>query len=127
MLHAEGLRIIMLTGDSRTTAEAVGQQLGIDEVIAEVLPEQKGEVVARLQREGRKVAMAGDGINDAPALAQGRRRHCDGNGDGRGDGKRRRDAGERRFAGHRAGHAAEPGDVCRRSGRICFWRLSTTR
>lgn len=68
-LRAEGLRIIMLTGDSRATAEAVAQQLDIDEVIAEVLPEQKGEVIARLQREGRRVAMAGDGVNDAPALA----------------------------------------------------------
>lgn len=68
-LRAEGLRIIMLTGDSRTTAEAVAKQLGIDEVIAEVLPNQKGEVIRRLQREGRRVAMAGDGVNDAPALA----------------------------------------------------------
>ena len=70
MLHAEGFRVIMLTGDSRATAEAVARKLGIDEVIAEVLPEQKGEVVARLQGEGRCVAMAGDGINDAPALAK---------------------------------------------------------
>jgi P-type Cu+ transporter len=70
MLHAEGLRIIMLTGDSRTTAESVARSLQIDEVIADVLPEQKGEVVARLQSEGRRVAMAGDGINDAPALAK---------------------------------------------------------
>jgi Cu+-exporting ATPase len=69
-LHAEGFRVIMLTGDSRATAEAVARTLGIDEVIAEVLPEQKGEVVARLQREGHCVAMAGDGINDAPALAK---------------------------------------------------------
>jgi Cu+-exporting ATPase len=69
-LHAEGISIVMLTGDSRTTAQAVARQLGIDEVTAEVLPEQKAEVVKRLQGEGRKVAMAGDGINDAPALAQ---------------------------------------------------------
>jgi Cu+-exporting ATPase len=60
----------MLTGDSRTTAEAVGRRLNIDEVVAEVLPNQKAEIVKRFQSEGRKVAMAGDGINDAPALAQ---------------------------------------------------------
>ena len=70
MLHEDGMRIVMLTGDSRTTAEAVARKLGIDEVEAEVLPEQKGEVVKRLQAEGRVVAMAGDGVNDAPALAQ---------------------------------------------------------
>ena len=69
-LHREGIRIVMLTGDSRTTAEAVANKLGIDEVIAEVLPGQKVETVKRLQTEGRIVAMAGDGINDAPALAQ---------------------------------------------------------
>jgi Cu+-exporting ATPase len=69
-LHREGLRLVMLTGDSRTTAEAVARKLGIDEVIAEVLPNQKVDVVKRLEREGRSVAMAGDGINDAPALAQ---------------------------------------------------------
>jgi len=70
LLHAAGLRIIMLTGDNQQTAEAVARQLGIDEVIAEVLPDQKRDVVRRLQAAGRFVAMAGDGINDAPALAQ---------------------------------------------------------
>jgi P-type Cu+ transporter len=69
-LKAEGVRIVMLSGDSRRTAEAVGRKLGIDEVIGEVLPEQKVEKVKALQAQGRFVAMAGDGINDAPALAQ---------------------------------------------------------
>jgi Cu+-exporting ATPase len=69
-LHADGIRIVMLTGDSRTTAEAVAKKLQIDEVVAEVLPQGKAGVVKRLQGEGRFVAMAGDGINDAPALAQ---------------------------------------------------------
>jgi Cu+-exporting ATPase len=69
-LHEEGIRIVMLTGDNRTTAEVVARKLGIDQVEADVLPEQKREVVKRLQAQGRMVAMAGDGINDAPALAQ---------------------------------------------------------
>ncbi len=69
LLHESGVRIVMLTGDSRTTAEAVAKKLGIDRVIAEVLPEQKVQAVRELQAEGRVVAMAGDGINDAPALA----------------------------------------------------------
>ena len=69
-LHAEGVRIVMLTGDSRTTAETVARKLGIDEVVAEVLPDQKVNAVQRFQTAGRVVAMAGDGINDAPALAQ---------------------------------------------------------
>ena len=69
-LHQQKIRVVMLTGDNRTSAEAVARQLKIDDVIAEVLPEQKADVVKQLQKEGRRVAMAGDGINDAPALAQ---------------------------------------------------------
>jgi len=69
-LHDEGIRIVMLTGDSKTTAEAVAGKLGLDETMAEVLPDLKAAAVKRLQGEGRIVAMAGDGINDAPALAQ---------------------------------------------------------
>jgi P-type Cu+ transporter len=69
-LHDDGIRIVMLTGDGETTAKAVAAKLGIDDVTAEVLPDQKVDVVKRLQAEGRFVAMAGDGINDAPALAQ---------------------------------------------------------
>jgi Cu+-exporting ATPase len=70
LLHAERLRIIMLTGDSRTTADAVARSLGLDDVVAEVQPAEKALAVKRLQGEGRVVAMAGDGVNDAPALAQ---------------------------------------------------------
>jgi len=70
LLHEDHVGIVMLTGDNRITAEAVARQLNIDKIEAEILPEQKGDIVKRLQREGRKVAMAGDGINDAPALAQ---------------------------------------------------------
>ena len=69
-LRAEGLRVVMLTGDNRTTAEAVARRLGIDEVKAEVLPDRKNQVVRELRAAGRIVAMAGDGVNDAPALAQ---------------------------------------------------------
>ncbi len=70
MLRSERIQLVMLTGDSRATAEAVAHKLGIDEIEAEVLPQQKVDVVKRLQGEGRVVAMAGDGVNDAPALAQ---------------------------------------------------------
>jgi Cu+-exporting ATPase len=70
LLHSDGLRVVMLTGDSRATAEAVAAKLGLDAVRAEVLPQQKAEEVKRIQAEGHKVAMAGDGLNDAPALAQ---------------------------------------------------------
>ncbi len=69
-LHAQGLKIVMLTGDALTTAQAVARRLGIDDVVAHVLPDEKAGVIERLQREGRFVAMAGDGINDAPALAR---------------------------------------------------------
>jgi Cu+-exporting ATPase len=68
-LRGEGIRVVMLTGDNKTTAQAVARALGIDEVEADVLPDQKSAVVARLKGEGRVVAMAGDGVNDAPALA----------------------------------------------------------
>jgi len=69
-LREEGIRVVMLTGDSRVTADAVARKLGIDEVVAEVLPDQKASAVKKFQDEGRFVAMAGDGVNDAPALAQ---------------------------------------------------------
>jgi len=68
-LRSAGIEVVMLTGDNRVTAEAVAGRLGIDRVEAEVLPDRKGEVVARLREQGRVVAMAGDGVNDAPALA----------------------------------------------------------
>ena len=71
-LRRQGLRIVMLTGDSRATAEAIAAEVGIEEVIAEVEPDEKLAVVERLQAEGRSVAMAGDGVNDAPALARSR-------------------------------------------------------
>lgn len=69
-LHDEGIAVVMLTGDSKTTAKAVAEKLGIDDVMAEVLPDQKADAVKKLQDQGKYVAMAGDGINDAPALAQ---------------------------------------------------------
>jgi Cu+-exporting ATPase len=69
-LRADNVRIVMLTGDNRTTAEAVARKLGIDDVQADVLPEDKSGIVRRLRQEGRVVAMAGDGVNDAPALAE---------------------------------------------------------
>jgi Cu+-exporting ATPase len=69
-LHQDGIHIVMLTGDSRATAEVVARKLGIEKVFAGVLPEQKNEIVKKLQAEGHIVAMAGDGVNDAPALSQ---------------------------------------------------------
>jgi Cu+-exporting ATPase len=85
-LKADGIRVVMMTGDNRTTALAVARRIGIDEVEAEVLPEDKAAVVNRLRGEGRSVAMAGDGVNDAPALAAAEV----GNGRGRGRGDRER-------------------------------------
>ena len=70
LLHAERIKVVMLTGDNRATAEAVGRKLGLDEIVAEVLPADKAEAIRKLQAAGKVVAMAGDGINDAPALAQ---------------------------------------------------------
>jgi Cu+-exporting ATPase len=70
LLHAEGIRLVMLTGDNRTIAQAVASKLGIDDIQADVLPEKKAEAVKQLQSQGHIVAMAGDGVNDAPALAQ---------------------------------------------------------
>ena len=70
MLHAEGIQIVMVTGDNRATAQAVARELSIDRVEAQVLPEQKSQIVKQLQDAGHRVAMAGDGVNDAPALAQ---------------------------------------------------------
>ncbi len=70
LLHEEGIQVVMVSGDHQQTAQAAAKKLGIDEVKAEVLPEQKGQIIKQLQAQGRIVAMAGDGINDAPALAQ---------------------------------------------------------
>ena len=69
-IHKQGIRVIMLTGDNKKAAEFIGKQVGIDEIIAEVLPQEKALKIKKLQDMGRKVAMAGDGINDAPALVQ---------------------------------------------------------
>jgi Cu+-exporting ATPase len=70
LLHKEGIKVVMMTGDGRSTAEAVGKKLGLDEIVADVLPANKADAVRKLQAAGKIVAMAGDGINDAPALAQ---------------------------------------------------------
>ena len=108
-LRAAGLRLVMVTGDNPVTAEAVAARLGIGEVVAGVLPADKRRIVAERQAAGHVVAMAGDGINDAPALAEAAVGIAMGTGDRRGDRERRRHPGARRPARHRAGAPAEPG------------------
>ena len=125
-LHEEGIRIVMVTGDSRTTAQAVAAKLQIDEVIAEVLPQDKASIVKRLQGEGRFVAMAGDGINDAPALAQAQV----GIAMGTGTDVAMESAGVTLVKGDLRGivraRSLEPGRRCETSSRTSFSHLFTT-
>ena len=107
-LREDGIRIVMLTGDNRTTAESVGRQLGIDDVRAGVLPADKQRIVHELRAGGAVVAMAGDGVNDAPALAAGRYRHCHGHRYRYRHAKCRHDARKRRSGRHRTRPRAEP-------------------
>src|SRR5262249_13841020 len=133
-LAADRVRVVMLTGDNRTTAQAVARQLGIGEVEAEVLPDQKGAVVEKLRREGRAVAMAGDGRNDAPALATAGRDNALGTGLKCAVEKRRLHLPERRplghcesaraFASRDAQHPAEP---VFRIHLQCAWRAGGRR
>jgi hypothetical protein len=110
-LHARGIHVVMITGDARPIAEAVGRELGVDEVFAEVLPEDKDSKVAELQARGPRVAMVGDGVNDAPALARHRRRHRHRCRHRRPHRVRRRGAGLRRSPCRPRRDHAQPGQL----------------
>ena len=109
LLHAEGIRLVMLTGDNRTTAQAVASKLGIDDIQADVLPEKKAEVVKQLQSQGHVVAMAGDGINDAPGIGSGGCGHRDGHRYRCCHGECWCNTCAGRSSRYRAGASAEPG------------------
>ncbi len=109
-LHSQGIEVAMLTGDAWPVAKAVAAELGIDHVLAEVLPEHKSREIERMQAEGKRVAMVGDGVNDAPAL-DGRRRHRDRSWNGRRRRGGRRRPGAKRPARRAQDHHAQPSDV----------------
>jgi hypothetical protein len=118
-LRANGVRIVMLTGDNRTTAQAVAVKLGITEIEAEVLPDRKNEIVRRLRKEGRIVAMAGDGVNDAPCARGVRCWSRHGYRDRCGDAERRGDVGEGRSRRYRAGAVAQSCDDAQHPSKPC--------
>ena len=130
-LRKEGLRVIMLTGDNRGTADAVARAVGgLDDVRADLRPEDKARIIGELKAGGAKVAMAGDGINDAPALAAADVGLAMGTGNGRSDRKRRHDAHARRSLGDRARPQARPCDDAEYSAepvssRFCLTGLAS--